>query len=103
MDESRPEPVVNGAAAAGAVTAVVGLLGIIAVTAHWITPEDSAVLGPAVANGVIALVGAVSALVAAVRARRHVTPLSDPRAADGTPLVRSGPQQPGIADHAAPE
>lgn len=105
---ARPEPVVNAAGVAGAVTAAVGLLGILAVSLHWITPEDSATLGPALANGVIAVVGALSALLAAFRARRAVTPLSDPRTAAGEQLVPlsavsrpPGPETPGVADHAA--
>lgn len=112
MTPARPEPVVNAATVAGTITAVVGLLLTLAVVLHWITPDDSATLGPALSTVVTAIVGAVSALVAAYRARTQVTPLRDPRNAAGEALVSvsmvraaegrpPGPQTPGRPDHAA--
>lgn len=87
METSR-EPVVNAATVASGVTAVAGGLLTLAVVFHWITPDDSAVLGPALGTAVASIVGIVSTIAAAVRARRQVTPLADPRAPDGTRLVR---------------
>lgn len=106
MTEARPEPVRDAATAAAAITTVVGLLLTLSVVFHWITPDDSAVLGPALGSAIPTVVGAVSTIVAALRARRQVTPLSDPRDDEGSPLVVEIPgrgQTPGVADHAAPE
>jgi hypothetical protein len=72
---------------------------------HVLTPDDSAILGPALAAAIPTVVGAASAVVAALRARLKVTPLSDPRNAAGQALTARPPipQRPGVADHAAPE
>lgn len=83
----RPQPVLGAATAAGTLTAIVGLLLTLGVVLHWITPDDSAILGPAVSTAITALVGAASAIVAALRARQQVTPLVSPRNADGVALV----------------
>lgn len=99
---ARPEPVRNAAAVAASLTTVVGLVLTLLVVGHVLTPDDSAVLGPALAAAVPTVVGAVSAVVAALRARLKVTPLSDPRDAAGQPLLGRA-QTPGVADHAAPE
>jgi hypothetical protein len=99
---SRPEPVRNAALSAASLTSVVGLVLTILVVTHVLTPEDSAVLGPALATATPTVVGAVSAVVAALRARAKVTPLSDPRDAAGRQLL-GRQQEPGVADHAAPE
>jgi hypothetical protein len=83
----RPQPVLGAATAAGTLTAIVGLLLTVAVVAHWITPDDSAILGPALSTAITAVVGAGSAIVAALKARQQVTPLVSPRNADGIELV----------------
>jgi protein-S-isoprenylcysteine O-methyltransferase Ste14 len=103
---ARPEPVRNAAAVAASITTAVGLVLTILVVTHVLTPDDSATLGPALATALPTLVGAVSAVVAALRARLKVTPLSAPRDADGQRLVAEIPgrgQTPGVPDHAAPE
>jgi hypothetical protein len=84
---SRPQPVLGAATAAGTLTAVVGLLLTLGVVLHWITPDDSAILGPALSTAVTAVVGAASAIIAALRARSQVTPLLSPRNAEGIELV----------------
>jgi hypothetical protein len=108
---ARPEPVRNAALSAASLTAVVGLVLTILVVTHVLTPDDSAILGPALASGIPTVVGAVSAVVAALRARLQVTPLSDPRDATGQRLLTAGvlppegtlpsQQTPG-PDHSAP-
>jgi protein-S-isoprenylcysteine O-methyltransferase Ste14 len=87
---ARPEPVRNAALSAASITAVVGLVLTILVVTHVLTPDDSAILGPALATAIPTVVGAVSAVVAALRARLRVTPLSDPRDAAGQPLLTAG-------------
>jgi hypothetical protein len=103
---ARPEPVRNAATVAASITTVVGLVLTLLVITHVLTPDDSAVLGPALGTALPTVVGAVSTIVAALRARLKVTPLSDPRDAAGLALVAEIPgrrQTPGVADHAAPE
>lgn len=102
----RPEPVRNAALSAASITSVVGLVLTVLVLTHTLTPDDSDVLGPALASAIPTVVGAVSAVVAALRARLQVTPLSAPQDANGMRLVTEIPgrrQTPGVADHAAPE
>lgn len=113
---ARPEPVRNAAAAASGLTTLVGLVLTVLVATHVLTPDGSAVLGPVLASAIPTAVGAVSTLVAALRARGKVTPLSAPVSAAGLQLVevgegvaaairtaarRPGPQTPGEADHSA--
>jgi hypothetical protein len=114
----RPEPVLGAAGAASALTSVVGVVLLVLVFAHVITPDGQAVLGPALASAIPTVVGAVATLVAALRARGQVTPLSAPVSAAGVALVEAGesiaaavrevsrpagPQVPGVPDHALPE
>lgn len=87
MPETRPEPVRNAAVVASTVTAITGLVLTLLVVTHVLTPDDSAVLGPALATAIPTVVGAVGGILAALRARLKVTPLSDPRNALGKALV----------------
>lgn len=116
---SRPEPVLGAASIASAATTLVGLVLTVLVLTHVLTPAGSATLGPALAAAIPTLIGAVSTIVAAFRARSQVTPLSDPRVLTAAGELVSvseavatavreatrpaGPQTPGVADHAAPE
>lgn len=84
---SRPEPVRNAAAAAASLTTVVGLILTVLVVTHVLTPDDSAILGPALATATPTVVGAVATVAAGLRARLQVTPLADPRNAAGDPLT----------------
>lgn len=87
---ARPEPVVDQAKVAGTMTGILTGLGGVAVTLGAASVEE-------VDTAVTVLVGAVSAVLTAVNvlvpilrarvAREQVTPVSDPRAVDGTPLV----------------
>jgi hypothetical protein len=115
--DSRPEPVRNAAAVASALTAVAGAVLLVLVLTHVLTPEGSAVLGPALATAIPTAVGAVSTLAAALHARGKVTPLSAPVSAAGVALVEAGEEVTGAVrqaarlrsqqtpgpDHAAPE
>ncbi len=92
----RPEPVLDAAATIralglvlGAVVAVLGIFGV-AVTEQLvaqITTAITLVIGAAVAVWAI-----VVPLRRGMRVRQQVTPLADPRAADGTPLTSTRPR-----------
>ncbi len=56
-------------------------------------------LSPAQAGALMAFVVAVGTLIQTVVVRSHVTPVADPRAADGQPLV---PESTLSADHSSP-
>lgn len=120
----RPEPVLGAAAAASALTSLAGLVLLVLVLTHAITPEGQATLGPALASAIPTVVGAAATMAAAWHARSRVTPLSDPMTtaltSAGEVLVElvtagesiatavsevrrpAGRQQPGVADHASP-
>jgi hypothetical protein len=115
--DSRPEPVRNAAALASALTTLAGVVLLVLVLTHRLTPEGSAILGPALAAAIPTVVGAASTLLTALHARGKVTPLSAPVSAAGVALVEAGEgvmdavrrvrelpsrQTPG-PDHAAPE
>jgi len=100
----RPEPVLGAATGASALTSLAGIVLLVLVFTHVITPGGQAVLGPALASAIPTVVGAVSTVVAAYRARAKVTPLSDPRNAAGERLLAArvlpSQQTPG-PDHSA--
>lgn len=117
---SRPEPVLNAATVAASLTSLAGVVLLVLVLTHVLTPDGQAVLGPALATAIPTVVGAVGTLAAAFRARGKVTPLSDPVSAAGVALVElsdagtavvnavrearrpPGAQRPNVADHADP-
>lgn len=118
----RPEPVLHAARIGGLLAALVVAIAAtvsLALAGRW-TDLDAwgATLG-GLAGAVMALGAYVAPVWQAHKARAKVTPLSDPRDADGTPLVAdlgdgstgtpyAGPvlptgrpaQQPDVADHA---
>lgn len=73
------QPVVNRAFIVAAVALVVAALG----KAGVVVPED-------VAGNLIEVAAVLAPLAVAYWARRHVTPVKDPRNADGAPLVPAG-------------
>lgn len=88
---SRPEPVLDAQQLTravlgilGAVSALLALLGVTFNVDDDVTQTIGAVVGVAVL-----VAGTVLPRARALLARRHVTPLVDPRAADGTPLVKA--------------
>jgi hypothetical protein len=120
QDVARPEPVLDAARVAGLAAAfVIGVLGVVMLI---ITGQatDLGRLELAV-NGLLTAGAALFAYLAPVwqarKARDQVTPLEDPRDADGHPygvLVEGGhvggvggyvvePQVDGEPDHAAPD
>lgn len=112
LSGARPEPVLNAAKVAGAVSGLVVAAGAVTTLVGWTTAEQidsAAVLVGGLVTALAALVAVVAPLVAAYRARPKVTPLADPRDANGTPLVPATgghvvtPQVAGVADHAAAE
>jgi len=95
-DGPRPEPVMDAAKLAGAISAAILALGGLLKFLGILVPPDYDLdsLASQAGNAVLVLGGGWSligpAVVARFRARDKVTPLSDPRAADGTPLTPEG-------------
>lgn len=89
-DDNRPEPVVNAARLGGGVAAVVvAALGLIALVLAGHAGDLDALsktLG-ALFTALGALTAYLAPLWQAYKARRQVTPLVDPRTADGEPLT----------------
>lgn len=94
MNGTRPNPLGEAASHTGAawsiVSGIVGALvgyGALTVTqATAIAPAVTAV-GTVVAGLMPVISGLVSAYRTASAGREHVTPMADPRANDGTPLI----------------
>lgn len=89
----RPEPVKLAGAIGGALAGV----GTIVVALGWVSQANmdattGAVVG--LVSSVMVLLSIAAPIVTALRARRQVTPLADPRAADGVPLVPEYPPPP---------
>lgn len=107
----RPEPVLDAAKLAGALSAlVVAVVGLVLLIVAGRAADLDALTSAL--NGIGLAIAAVVAYLAPVwqarKARAKVTPLTDPRDAVGDQLVPSGrwvvePQVDGRADHAAPE
>lgn len=87
MTGRRPEPVLTAAQVSALATWAAALLVSYLARHGWLLPEAVAEpLADLIEVGLVAAVGAVSALWGAVRARAKVTPLVDPVDADGAPL-----------------
>lgn len=108
-EPTRPEPVVDAGKLGGAVAAFASAVGVLAVALGiGLTAEKvntiAIAIGAVVAAGT-AVVALVAPIITARKARNQVTPLSDPRDAQGRELVARerppGLQQPGVADHSA--
>jgi hypothetical protein len=93
--DPRPEPVTLAGKVAGAVGGIVTFLAALGL----ISTAEGDTLSTA-ATGLLALAlavpGVVAPVVAAYRARRKVTPLSDPQNNAGQPLTPSAPDVPGL-------
>lgn len=86
----RPEPVLQAARLAGAVSGLVTAGGATFVLLGWATgPQVTqwAVICGGIVTAVGALLAAALPLITARGARKQVTPLTDPRDADGVRLV----------------
>lgn len=86
----RPEPVLQAAKLAGAVSGLVTAGGATFVLLGWATGPQVmqwAVIAGGIVTAVGALLAAALPLITARGARKQVTPLIDPRDADGVPLV----------------
>jgi hypothetical protein len=89
-DSGRPEPVLDEAKIAGFVTAGLTAVLTVAVVLGFVAQEDTNTLVTTVVGivgGVVTLVNFVVPKWRAWRARKQVTPLSDPRTVGGIPLV----------------
>jgi hypothetical protein len=93
--EKRPEPVMDAAGLAGAIAgAIVAVGGLLRAVRLLPVEIDVQVVADEASRVVFALAALWAfggpLLVARLRARDKVTPLVDPRAADGRPLVVEG-------------
>lgn len=91
---SRPEPVMDAARLASAVSGLVVAVGAILVILG-ITTQDDVQNWASIAGGIVTALGTVVAVVMpmwqAYRARPLVTPLSDPQDNAGRELIPLGP------------
>lgn len=86
----QPEPVVNSAAIAGAVSTLVAAVGTVLVSTGWVTDAQVTAAGHwarIVVLAICAVITAFAPLVAAAHARTQVTPLKRPRDVRGQQLV----------------
>ncbi len=87
---ARPEPVLDEAVIAGKISAgATALLGFAVVLGLVAVDDVDTIVAAlvAVATGAVTIVNYVVPKVRAYKARDKVTPVADPQAADGTPLV----------------
>lgn len=88
MNLNRPRPVLTAAGIAGGITSLAGVLTWLGYVGPAADLSDRADTIGAVVVGVVA-VG--SHLLAGLHAQSKVTPVDQPQAHDGTPLVRAEP------------
>lgn len=103
--DKRPEPVVDAAKIAAAVSGLVAAAGAITTLVGWTTAEQVQsllVLIGGLITALATLVAAAAPIVAAYKARAKVTPLADPRTNYGTALVEFVEDDPTPPRHAAP-
>lgn len=84
---ARPQPVLNAATAASAATAVAGLVLTVLVATGILGRDDSADIQEALGPLITAIIGVVSTIAAALKARQQVTPVASPRNNEGVALV----------------
>lgn len=91
----RPQPVLRAAQVSAVATWATALLvGYLARHGLLVPDELEGPIADLIAVGIVAAVGALGALWAAIRARAKVTPLQQPQQADGTPLRPRPPAPP---------
>lgn len=101
----RPQPVLRAAQVSAVATWATALLvGYLARRGLLVPEELEGPIADLIAVGIVAAVGALGALWAAIRARAKVTPLEKPQQADGTPLRPRPPVPPPATrpDHPRP-
>lgn len=99
MPDIRPEPVVDAAKMAAAVSGLIAAAGAITTLVGWTTADQvqsATVLAGGLITALATLAAVIAPIVAAYRARALVTPVAWPRNDDGLPLVeapglRAGP------------
>ncbi len=102
MTAHRPEPVLDAAKLAAAISGVIAAAGAITTLYGWTTAEQIqslTVLIGGLITALATLVAVVAPIVTAQRARAKVTPLADPRNIHGDALTTYDPTPPR---HAAP-
>lgn len=102
----RPEPVVNAAKLASAVSGVVLAVGV-ALVAVGITTQEEVENWATIAGAIVTAAGTLVAIVLpyiqALKARAEVTPKDDPVNDEGVPLVpQYGPNAPQTSPHSVP-
>lgn len=95
MSGRRPQPVLGAGQAAAIATVLTGLVVSWLSRRGLLVPDAVAEpIADLIEVGIVAGVGAGASLWAALWARIRVTPTTDPRDADGNPLVRGRPPPP---------
>jgi hypothetical protein len=87
---TRPEPVLDAAKIAAAVSGTVTAVGAVFVIVGWATSEQVqswAVIAGGIVTALGTLVSIVLPIITALGARAQVTPLAAPVGVDGVPLV----------------
>lgn len=100
----RPEPVVDAAKVAAAVSGTVLAVGAAFVVIGWATADEVqnwAIIAGGIVTAVGTLIAVVLPIITAVGARAQVTPLAAPVSVQGVPLITSA-APPAVAP-AAPE
>lgn len=88
----RPEPVLDAAKLAAAVSGVVLSIGTVFVVVGWVTADEVqnwAVIGGGIVMSVGTLLAIVMPIITALGARAQVTPLAAPVSVEGVPLITS--------------
>lgn len=96
----RPEPVLDAAKAAAAVSGAVLAIGAALVLVGWATAEQVqnwAVIAGGIVTAVGALIAVVLPVITAYGARAQVTPLAAPVSVEGVQLVASSGSLPALA------
>jgi hypothetical protein len=88
----RPEPVLDAAKLAGAVSGIVLSVGTVFVLVGWVTADEVqnwAVIAGGIVMSIGTLLAIVLPIITALGARAQVTPLAAPVSVDGVPLITS--------------
>lgn len=102
----RPEPVLDAAKLAAAVSGTVLAVGAAFVVVGWVT-ADQVQNWAVIAGGIVTAVGTLLAvampIITALGARAQVTPLAAPVSVQGVPLVATAVPDPAVSPPAAPQ
>lgn len=95
----RPEPVLDAAKLAAAVSGTVLAIGAMLVLVGWVT-ADQVQSWAVIAGGIVTAIGTLIAvampIITALGARAQVTPLANPQSVDGAPLTATPAAAPAV-------